>query len=90
MYKISALTICSFNYISKARVLIESYKTIHPEHDITLVIVDKKRESTTLQKLRINIIWAEDLPIDNFLQYAFTFDIIEFNTNVKPTAIKFL
>jgi hypothetical protein len=90
MTKISALTICSFNYISKARVLIESYKTIHPEHDITLVIVDKKRESSTLQKLGINIIWAEDLPIDNFLQYAFTFDIIEFNTNVKPTAMKFL
>jgi hypothetical protein len=90
MTKISALTICSFNYISKARVLIESYKTIHPEHDITLVIVDKKRESSTLQKLGINIIWAEDLPIDNFFQYAFTFDIIEFNTNVKPTAMKFL
>lgn len=90
MTKVSALTICSFNYISKARVLIESFKSIHPEHDITLVIVDKKRESSALQKLGINIIWAEDLPIDNFYQYAFTFDIIEFNTNVKPTALKFL
>ena len=90
MEKVSALTICSFNYISKALVLIDSYRALHSDHDITLVIVDKKRESDTLQNLGINIIWVEDLPIDNFYEYAFTFDIIEFNTNVKPTAIKFL
>jgi hypothetical protein len=90
MTKVSALTICSFNYISKALVLIESYKSLHFEHDITLVIVDRKRESNALQKLGINIIWVEDLLIDNFYQYAFTFDIIEFNTNVKPMAMKYL
>lgn len=90
MRNVSALTICSFNYISKARVLIESYRSIHSEHDITLLVVDKKRESSALQNLGINIIWVEDLLIDNFYQYAFTFDIIEFNTNVKPMAIRWL
>ena len=90
MNKIAALTICSFNYISKALVLINSYKKLHPEHLFTLLIVDKKRESKTLLDLDLNVIWVEDLLIQDFNKYAFTFDIIEFNTNVKPMAIKHL
>lgn len=90
MKKIAALTICSFNYINKALVLIDSYVKLHPEHSFTLVIVDKKRESIFLNNLNINIIWVEELLIEDFNKYAFTFDIIEFNTNVKPKAIKYL
>jgi hypothetical protein len=90
MNKIAALTICSFNYISKALVLIDSYKKFHSDHRFTLVIVDKKRYSDTLKNLDLDIIWIEDLLFENFNDYAFTFDIIEFNTNVKPMAIKHL
>jgi hypothetical protein len=90
MKKIAALTICSFNYINKALVLIDSYVKLHPEHLFTLVIVDKKRESVFLKSLNINILWVEELLTEDFNKYAFTFDIIEFNTNVKPKAIKYL
>ncbi len=90
MNKISALTICSFNYISKALVLIDSYKKIHPNHQFTLLIVDKKRETTLQNSQNFNLMWVEDLLLEDFNKYAFTFDIIEFNTNVKPMAIKHL
>jgi hypothetical protein len=90
MDKITALTICSFNYISKALVLIDSYIYNHPNHQFTLLIVDKKREFDSLNNLSINILWVEDLLLEDFHKYAFMFDIIEFNTNVKPMAIKYL
>lgn len=87
--KNAAVTICSVNYVGKALVLFESYKMHHPDHDFYLVLVDRKRE-LNIQKLGLNLIWAEDLPIDNFLQHAFEYDVIEFNTNVKPSALKLL
>lgn len=87
--KHAAITICSINYISKALVLFKSYLELNPDDDFFLVIVDKKSEiNITLPSL--NIIWVEDMPIDQLLQHAFEYDVIEFNTNVKPTALKFL
>lgn len=88
--KVAALTICSINYISKALVLLESYSKFHCEDELNLVIVDKKQPKFLINNKKINIIWVEDLPIDKFYEYAFCYDIIELNTNVKPTALKLL
>jgi hypothetical protein len=87
---VAALTICSFNYIPKALVLLDSYNEFHPDHSLTILIVDKKREGFAPDNHLINIIWVEDLAIDDLYKYAFSFDIIEFNTNVKPTIMKYL
>jgi hypothetical protein len=89
MTNLSAITICSINYISKALVLFQSYKTHNKNHDFYILLVDRKCE-INFDINGINILWAEDLKIDNFLQHAFEYDVIEFNTNVKPTALKFL
>lgn len=86
----AAVTICSINYIAKALVLIDSYKAHHPVDSFYLVLVDRKTDDIAIDRPGLNIIWAEDLPINNFLQHAFAFDVIEFNTNVKPTALKTL
>lgn len=91
MKNFAALTICSINYIPKALVLIDTYRLHHPEHAIYLVIVDKKTSQDLGQlnkKLNLHVIWVEDLEIDDFLSYAFMYDVIELNTNVKPFALK--
>ena len=80
----ACLTICSINYIGKARVLVESYKQHHPDHSFYLVVVDRKRP---LEVPGVRLIWAEDLGIASFFQKAFTYDVIELNTNVKPAAL---
>jgi len=90
MQKIASVTICSINYIAKALVLFDSYREQHPEHDFYVVIVDRKKNDFTVNRDGLSIIWAEDLLIPNFYQAAFSFDVIEFNTNVKPTALRML
>lgn len=85
-----AVTICSINYLAKALVLFESYRLYHPEQQFYVVIVDRKVPGFSIDRPGLSVIWAEDLPIENFLQYAFAFDIIEFNTNVKPAVLKLL
>ena len=88
MNSIAALTICSINYIGKALVLIDSYTRHHPGHSIYLVLVDRKNPEIKVERPGLTVVWAEDLLIPDFLQHAFTYDVIEFNTNVKPTALK--
>lgn len=85
----AAVTICSVNYIGKALVLFDSYRKFNPDHDFYLVLVDRRCE-LHIERHGLNVVWADDLPVDNFLQHAFEYDVIEFNTNVKPAALKVL
>jgi hypothetical protein len=87
MKSVAAITICSINYITKAMVMLSSYRQHHPQHSLYLIVVDKKSSIKNLPELDAEVIWAEDLGIPNFLQYAFMYDVIEFNTNVKPFAL---
>ncbi len=86
---VAAVTICSINYIGKALVLFDTFKEHHPGDDFYLVLVDRKTD-IKIAKAGLNIIWVEDLPINNLLQHAFSYDVIEFNTNVKPAAMRLL
>lgn len=88
MKKIAVLTICSINYIPKALVMLSSYKQHNPAHQLHLVLVDRKTSTISIENHDVNVVWAEDLGIPNFLQYAFMYDVIELNTNVKPYALK--
>jgi len=80
----TALTICSLNYLPKAMVLIDSYLKHHPDQTFNLVIVDKKTHIPFINRDNVSIFWVEELGIPNFLAYAFMYDVIELNTNVKP------
>jgi hypothetical protein len=89
MNKKAILSICSVNYLNKALVLFDGCRLNNPDCDLFLVLVDRKQQ-INITEMGLNVIWAEDLPIKNFLQHAFEYDVIEFNTNVKPTALKVL
>lgn len=86
----AALTICAINYLPKALVLYESYLRHHPDHSFYIVLVDRKDESIHIERKNLTVIWVEDLGVQDFLQHAFAFDVIELSTNVKPSALKYL
>lgn len=90
MMKYASVTICSINYIAKAMVLIDSYMAHNPGHSFYLVLVDRRKPDIVIDRPSVNVIWIEDLNIPEFLKYAFTYDVIEFNTNVKPAVLKFI
>ena len=73
-------TVCSVNYLAKAIVLMQS---IEDEISKVIFIADSKR------KLEFNfgdieIVFTEDIGIDRYHELAFKYNIIEFNTCVKP------
>jgi len=86
--KHAAITICSSNYLSKALVLQDTYTKHHPDSDFFILIVDRKDPELVNSHPNVSFMWVEELEINEFYSYAFKFDVIELNTNVKPTALK--
>lgn len=78
-------TIVSKNYLAYAKVLAESAKKWNPDVDFYLLIVDRKGEKVVIDG--INVIWVEDLDIKGFEKISFKYNILELNTNVKPTLL---
>jgi hypothetical protein len=86
----AACTIVSLNYLSHARTLCDSFLEQHPELPFYVLIVDRPSPDLDLSRERFRPIWVEDLGIPDFPSVAFKFDILELNTNVKPTFLKHL
>ena len=80
MYKNVVFTVCSVNYLAKAVVMMES---ITDNVDRVIFLADKKRVLNN-NIGNIKIIFTEDLGIDRYYELAFKYNIIEFNTSVKP------
>ncbi|MFG6431936.1 hypothetical protein [Roseateles sp. LYH14W] len=79
-------TICSRNYLGQARTLMQSVRAHEPDAKRYIVVVDRKSELPPLDTDLAEIVWAEELPIADFERKAFIFDVLELNTNVKPSA----
>lgn len=84
MESYSGCTIVSRNYFSYALTLRESFLKNHPDGAFHILIVDKKDETFKVNE-EVAVTWVEDLDIPNFSSYAMRYDILELNTNVKPT-----
>lgn len=83
-------TACSVNYLAKAMAMCQSALKHHPDVDLIILLVDKKRPITQFDS-RVRLLWAEDLGFPEYLQCAFKYNIIELNTALKPfTALKLL
>ncbi len=77
-------TICSNNYVPMARVLLESVQLHHPEATVYLCLADEMQQKLVDYPAGCEVITAETLSIDDFRGFAFRYDIMEFNTAVKP------
>lgn len=91
MNKKAVFTICSKNYLGQAMALRESFLSVHSDVDFFLILMDKKEENYIPETFeRSEVLWAEDLPINDYWKHAMKFDIIEWSTNVKPFAAQML
>jgi hypothetical protein len=82
-------TVCSVNYLNKAVAMLLSIIEVHPESIFIIIIADSKRY-INLDNSRIKIIWAEDLGFPEYHRCAFKYNIIEFNTLIKPFSTLYL
>jgi Glycosyl transferase family 8 len=87
---LTVFTIVSRNYFAYARTLGDSLRQSNPSVEFNVLIVDRKDPAFEAQHLDWSITWVEDLGISDFERVAFKYDILELNTNVKPTFAKHL
>ncbi len=78
-------TVCSVNYLAKAMAMCNSALDHHPDVDLLVLLVDRRRP-VTLSDSRVRLLWAEDIEFPDYLQCAFKYNIIELNTALKPFA----
>ena len=90
MRKRAIFSICSNNYFPYARVLFTSLKQYHPEAALFLCLADIPALGVELNIPGVEVILASDLGIENFDDFAFRYDIMEFNTAVKPFFLNWL
>jgi hypothetical protein len=82
--RIAIFTICSNNYMPFAHVLLESVRRHHPDAALFLCLADRIIKPPSLYDQDWTVIEAHDLPIPDFPSFAFRYDIMEFNTALKP------
>ncbi len=81
---LAIVTICSNNYLASAKVFLQSAAESHPEATRYLCIADEQPDDSTVYPGNCHIILAKDLSIPEFRQFAFRYNILEFNTALKP------
>jgi hypothetical protein len=79
----AACTIISRNYLPHARVLAESLRKYHPECEFYVLMVDSQDARDSDESFEV--INVRQLEIRNLQHLAFRYNILELNTNVKPT-----
>jgi hypothetical protein len=82
--RLAIFTICSNNYLPFAHLLFASLRRHHPEASLFLCLADRMAETPGLYDDDCTVIAAEDLAIPDFPSFAFRYDIMEFNTALKP------
>lgn len=85
-----AVTIASNNYLALARVWAESYREFHPEAPLFLCVVDTPHPAIDYDAFPARVIFAHELPIPAFRNFAFRYDVLELNTAVKAALLAHL
>lgn len=86
----AACTIVSLNYLPYARVLCASFLRHHPDSKFYVLLVDRLPQEVDLSSEEFELVLVEELGIRDFQSISFKYDILELNTNVKPTFLKSL
>ncbi|MDX1997366.1 MAG: hypothetical protein SF066_06575 [Thermoanaerobaculia bacterium] len=85
-----AVTIASNNYLALARVWAESYREFHPGAPVFLCVVDTPSPAVDYDAFPAQVIFAHELPIPGFRNFAFRYDVLELNTAVKAALLDHL
>ena len=84
MTHVNACTIVSNNYLALAQVFAASYKRLHPGAEVYVCIADRPDPAVHYSRLPFVPVFAAELGIPTFENFAFRYDILELNTAVKP------
>jgi hypothetical protein len=83
-------TITSKNYVSYARTVLNSVAKLHPEYALFLCLADKPDEGFDMDGEPFMIVPAHGLDIPCFVDMTVRYDVLEFNTAVKPFMFQWL
>lgn len=81
-------TIVSANYLAYAITLMQSVREHHPESLRYVFLADETQRDIKVDPELFELRSARDLPVPHFDHLAFRYSILEFNTALKPFAIK--
>jgi hypothetical protein len=86
----AVFTIVAKNYLALAKTLGDSLRDIHPDLPFYIFLVDEAEGEIDLSKQKHNIIEIKNIGIADWKDMAFKYDVVEFNTSVKPFCFKYL
>ncbi len=78
-------TIVSPNYLAYARTVAASYLAQHPEHRFFVLLVTSLTDATPFADEPFEAVMLPELGLPDLRGEAMKYDILELNTNVKPT-----
>lgn len=90
MKKTAVFTIASLNYLAHVRSLMESVNEHNNNVDTYLLLVDDTESINDYYSDQFTTVLSKDIGIDSFEKMAFKYNIMEFNTSVKPFFISYL
>lgn len=90
MPSIGVFTIASKNYLAYVRVLLQSVARIHPEYKLFLCLADRVDGYFEPDREPYTVVTAAQLGIPDFQDFSLRYDIMEFNTAVKPFMFRWL
>ena len=90
MASIGVFTIASKNYLSYARTMLNSVARVHPEYKLFLCLADQVDGYFDVDAEPYTVVQADHIGIQNFEDMALRYDIMEFNTSVKPFMFRWL
>lgn len=86
--RLAVFTICSNNYVPMAKVLLASVRRQHKEVDLFLCLADRRLPDQDFYPEQTSVVTAEELCVTDFEEFSFRYDVMEFNTAVKPFMLR--
>ena len=83
-------TITSRNYVSYARTVLNSVAKIYPEYALFLCLADEAGDDFDLEGEPFMVVPASAIGIPSFADMTLRYDVLEFNTAVKPFMFQWL
>src|SRR5687767_6610757 len=83
-------SIVSANYLAYAITLMHSVRRHHPDSKRFVMLADEPRPDLDLDPELFTLVPAADLSIPNLEHFAFRYSVLEFNTAIKPFAMRWL
>ncbi len=91
MHKTALFTTSSNNYFAFTKTVLQSVRDLHDDIDLYFLLVDETADEKILDpKGLFHLCFVGNIGITDYKKMAFAYDMVEFNTAVKPFFINYL